>query len=56
MNWTKLWMDLFGTTSLFGINMGFWVLMTAVLFIVIFMNIIFWSIKPGQTSKNDLIE
>lgn len=23
MTWTKLWLDLFGTTTLWGINMGF---------------------------------
>ena len=25
MNWTAIWTSLFGTTSLFGVNMGFWV-------------------------------
>lgn len=51
MNWAKLWMELFGTTSLFGIDIGFWVSMTAVLLIVIIMNITFWSIKPVKYSK-----
>ena len=35
MIWSKLWMDLFGRTSLFGIDMGFWVAMSTVLLIVI---------------------
>lgn len=46
MNWTILWMDLFGTTALFGLDMGFWVSMTVVALIVILMNVIFWSVKP----------
>lgn len=51
MNWTKLWMELFGATSFLGIDMGFWASMTVVLLIVIFMNIIFWSIKPKNGKK-----
>lgn len=46
MIWSKLWMDLFGRTSLFGIDMGFWVAMSAVLLIVIVMNAVFWGMKP----------
>jgi len=45
MTWTKLWLDLFGTT-LWGINMGFWVALAAVALIVIGMNVVFWSMKP----------
>lgn len=37
---------LFGRTSLFGIDMGFWVAMSAVLLIVIVMNVVFWGMKP----------
>lgn len=48
MKWTTIWMDLFGTTSMLGINMGFWVAMAAVLLIVIGMNAIFWGMKPKQ--------
>lgn len=48
MNWTTIWMNLFGTTSLLGIDMGFWVAMAAVLLIVILMNVVFWSMKPGR--------
>ena len=46
MNWTAIWTSLFGTTSLFGVNMGFWAGMASVLLIVILMNVVFWSIKP----------
>ena len=46
MNWIALWMNLFGRTTLFGLDMGFWVSMTVVLVIVIAMNVVFWSMKP----------
>lgn len=56
MNWTKIWMSLFGTTTLWGIDMGFWVSMAVVGLIVVFMNVVFWSKKPKQenteTHKN----
>lgn len=45
MNWTKIWMNLFGTASLWGLDMGFWVSMSVVLLIVILMNVIFWNRK-----------
>ena len=48
MTWSQLWMDLFGCTCLFGVNMGFWVAMSAVLFLVIVMNVVFWGIKPKK--------
>ena len=46
MNWTQIWIDLFGTTEWLGLNMGFWVANAAVLVIVIITNIVFWSMKP----------
>lgn len=46
MNWTQIWMDLFGTTEWLGLNMGFWVTNAAVLVIVVIMNVVFWSMKP----------
>ena len=46
INWIALWMKLFGTTQLFGLNMGFWVTMAVVAIIVILMNVVFWSMKP----------
>ncbi len=41
MNWTMLWLKLFGTTTLWGLNMGFWVSLGTVLLIVILMNTLF---------------
>lgn len=46
MNWTGIWMKLFGTTTLWGLNMGFWVALAAVALIVIVMNAVFWGMKP----------
>ena len=48
MNWTIIWIDLFGTTSLLGINMGFWVAMAAVCLVVILMNAVFWGMNPKK--------
>lgn len=51
MCWTNIWMALFGTTSLWGVDMGFWVAMATVLLIVVLMNVVFWSIKPKNQPK-----
>ena len=48
MNWNTLWLNLFGTTSFLGINMGFWAAMAAVCLIVIVMNAVFWGMKPQK--------
>lgn len=48
MNWTIIWMNLFGTTSFLGIDMGFWMAMAVVSLIVILMNVVFWSMKPKR--------
>ena len=48
MHWTQLWLRLFHTTTLFSIDMGFWVSMGIALLIAILMNLIFWSMKPFQ--------
>lgn len=53
MTWTKIWMDLFGRTTLFGLEMGFWVSLAAVAWIVILMNVIFWSMKPKNHIPHD---
>ena len=50
MNWKELWMTLFGTTEWFGLNIGFWVALAAVLLIL--MNVLFWSMKPKTDTKN----
>lgn len=54
MNWMNLWMKLFGTSELFGLNMGFWVAMAVVLLIVIVMNVVFWSMKPKKPKTDEL--
>ena len=46
MNWTQIWMDLFGTTEWLGLNMGFWGANAVVLVVVVIMNVVFWSMKP----------
>ncbi|MCD8341509.1 MAG: hypothetical protein LUC87_05055 [Clostridiales bacterium] len=49
MNWTTIWMALFGTTELLGLNMGFWVSMGVVAIVVIIQHVIFWGImKPKR--------
>lgn len=54
MNWTKIWMELFGKTEILGLNMGFWVGMAVVLVIVILMNVVFWNIKRTDIRKQSL--
>ena len=51
MNWTMFWMKLLGTTSFWGINMGFWVGMIVVLLVVVLMNVVFWSMPPQKTDS-----
>lgn len=51
MLWTDVWMKLFGTTTLWGLDMGFWAAMAAVALIVILMNIIFWNMKPNHKQE-----
>ncbi len=48
MNILNFLEDLFGVTSLWGLDLGFWVSMTVVFLIVIAMNIVFWNMKPIQ--------
>lgn len=55
MNWTGIWMKLFGTTTLWGLNMGFWVALAAVALIVIVMNAVFWGMKP-RTEESSLVK
>ena len=51
MNWSKIWMTIFGTTTWLGIDMGFWVSMGITLLITILMNVVFWGLKP-KIKKN----
>ena len=48
MNWKDIWMTLFGTVDLFGLDMGFWVSMAVVALIVVVMNAVFWGMKPRK--------
>lgn len=51
MIWTNVWMKLFGATTLWGLDMGFWVAMAVVALIVILMNVIFWNMKPKHKQE-----
>lgn len=53
MNWTLIWMDLFGTSSFLGVDMGFWVAMAVVTLIVVLMNAIFWGMKPKKQEQSE---
>ena len=48
MIWSELWMKLFGCTFFLGIDMGFGVAKSAVLLIVMLLNVVFWGIKPKE--------
>ena len=48
MNWKDIWMTLFGTVDLLGLNEGFWVSMAVVALIVVVMNAVFGGMKPGR--------
>ena len=52
MNWTTIWLNLFGTTAFLGIDMGFWAAMAVVLLIVILMNVVFWNMKPKSSDES----
>lgn len=52
MNWTKIWLDLFGATTLWGLDMGFWAAMAAVLLIAVLMNVVFWGMKPQKPESD----
>ena len=49
MNWTEIWIDVFGTIALWGLNMGLWVSMGVVALIVVLMNLVFWCMKPNKS-------
>ncbi len=51
MNWTTIWMNLFGAASFLEIDMGFWVGMAVVLLIVVLINVVFWSMKPKKPNQ-----
>ena len=39
MNWTNLWIKLFGTTKFMGLDMGFWVSIAVVIVVVILIHL-----------------
>ena len=51
MNWTNLWIKLFGTTKFMGLDMGFWVSIAVVIVVVILMNVIKDKIFPSNIRK-----
>lgn len=51
MNWTSLWLQLFGTTTWLNIDIGFWISMGASVLVAILMVIVFWSRKSYQTKE-----
>lgn len=53
MNWAKIWMSVFGTETFLGIDMGFWVSLSAVVILAVLMNIIFWSMKPDRKNMEN---
>ena len=52
MNWKEIWVSLFRGCEWLGLNIGFWVSMAVVIWIVILMNVVFWGMKP-QTQKKE---
>ena len=51
MNWTNLWIKLFGTTTWFNIDIGFWISMGISALVAILMAVIFLSMKPFQNNR-----
>ena len=43
INWTKIWIFLFGTTEFAGLDIGFWAALAACLLVICFMNLILWE-------------
>lgn len=44
----RLWLRLFGVTALWGVDMGFWVGIAAVVLIVAVQNLFFWRRKAPK--------
>ena len=54
MNRKTIWMALFGTVGLFGLNMGFWVSMAAVTLTMVVMNVAFLGMKPRKKVTEEI--
>nr|WP_074616206.1 conjugal transfer protein [Eubacterium maltosivorans] len=48
MNFNMLWISLFNTTELLGVNLGFWAAMLVCLLAVVVMNAVLWGLKPQK--------
>ena len=48
MNWTHIWLSLFGRSTLMGIDMGFWVSMAISALVALTMVLVFWNTKPYE--------
>ncbi len=55
MNLTQFYTDTFGTTELWGLDLGFYFTMLAVVIIVIIENIVFWSMKKKAVITDDFL-
>ena len=51
MNWKMIWLNVFHTTTWFGVDVGFWISMGISLLVAILMNVVFWSLKPKIKNK-----
>ena len=56
MNWTNLWIKLFGTTTWMGLDMGFWVSMGISLLVALLMIVVFGCQKPYKKPDADPAE
>ena len=48
INWSALWLKLFGTTTWMQIDIGFWVSMGISALVALTMVVVFYSMKPCQ--------
>ena len=55
MNLTLFYTNTFGTTELWGLNLGFYFTMLAVLIIVVIENVVFWSMKKKAVTTDDFL-
>ena len=53
MNWSNLWIRLFGTTVWMGLDIGFWVSMGISLLVALLMVVVFWAQKPCRKPESD---
>ena len=46
MNWTAIWLKLFGTTTWMGLDVGFWISMGISALVALTMVVVVWNQKP----------